>query len=135
MPLGSPGFDCPIAQNSRDKVEPLSLKIPLLFLSLSRLVFLSLPFPSKLVWSRLRSREKSSQCHMSNSKWLMGLHPILYPSTLGFSRHGIMPCVHMGPTLELKLTQSAPDTWHNVCHSKCVKCPTLHSLPRKTCKF
>ena len=41
----------------------------------------------------------------------------------------------MGPTLELKLTQSAPDTWHTVSHSKCVKCPALCSLPLKTCKF
>ena len=41
----------------------------------------------------------------------------------------------MGPTLELKLTDSAPDTWHTVSHSKCVKCFALHSLPRKTCKF
>ena len=41
----------------------------------------------------------------------------------------------MGPTLELKLTDSAPDTWHIVSHSKCVKCPALRSLPRKTCKF
>ena len=41
----------------------------------------------------------------------------------------------MGPTLELKLTHSAPDMWHTVSHSKCVKCPALRSLPRKTCKF
>ena len=41
----------------------------------------------------------------------------------------------IGPKLELKLTHSAPDTWHTVSHSKCAKCPTLRSLPRKTCKF
>ena len=41
----------------------------------------------------------------------------------------------MGPTLELNLTYSAPDTWHTVSHSKCVKCPALHLLPRKKCKF
>ena len=41
----------------------------------------------------------------------------------------------MGPILELKLTHSAPDTWHTVSHSKCVKCPALRSLPRKTYKF
>ena len=41
----------------------------------------------------------------------------------------------MGPTLELKLTHSAPDTWHTVSHSKFSNCPALHSLPRKTCKF
>ena len=41
----------------------------------------------------------------------------------------------MDPTLELKLTDSAPDTWHTVSHSKCAKCPALRSLPRKTCKF
>ena len=41
----------------------------------------------------------------------------------------------MGPTLELKLTNSTPDTWHTVSHSKCVKCLALCSLPRKMCKF
>ena len=41
----------------------------------------------------------------------------------------------MGPTLELKLSDSAPDTWHIVSHLKCAKCPVLRSLPRKTCKF
>ena len=41
----------------------------------------------------------------------------------------------MGPTLELKLTHSALDMWYTVSHSKCAKCPALHSLPRKTCKF
>ena len=41
----------------------------------------------------------------------------------------------MGPTLELKLTDSALDTWHTVSHSKCAKCPALRLLPRKTCKF
>ena len=41
----------------------------------------------------------------------------------------------MGPTLELKLTDSAPDTWNTVSHLKYVKCPALCSLPRKTCKF
>ena len=41
----------------------------------------------------------------------------------------------MGPTLELKLIDSAPDTWHTVSHSKCVKCPALCSLPQKMCKF
>ena len=41
----------------------------------------------------------------------------------------------MGPTLKLKLTHSAPDTWHTMIHSKCAKCPALSSLPRKTCKF
>ena len=41
----------------------------------------------------------------------------------------------MGPILELKLTYSAPDTWHTMTHSKCAKCPALRSLPRKACKF
>ena len=41
----------------------------------------------------------------------------------------------MGLTLEPKLTDSAPDTWHTVSHSKCVKFPALRSLPRKTCKL
>ena len=42
---------------------------------------------------------------------------------------------HMCPTLELKLTDSARDTWHTMSHSKCVKCPVLRSLPRKMCIF
>ena len=41
----------------------------------------------------------------------------------------------MGPTLELKLIDSTPDTWHTVNHSKWAKCPALRLLPRKTCKF
>ena len=41
----------------------------------------------------------------------------------------------MGPILELKFTDSAPDMWHTVSHSKCDKCPSLLSLPRITCKF
>ena len=41
----------------------------------------------------------------------------------------------MGPTIELKLTHSIPNTWHTVSHSKCAKCHALHPLPRKTCKF
>ena len=34
-----------------------------------------------------------------------------------------MPHVHVGPTLELKLTDSSPNTWHTMSHSKCAKCP------------
>ena len=41
----------------------------------------------------------------------------------------------MDPTLELKLTHSALDTWQTVSYSKCAKCPALCLLPRKTCKF
>ena len=41
----------------------------------------------------------------------------------------------MSPTLEIKLTDSTPDTWHNVSHSKCAKCLVLRALPRKMCKF
>ena len=41
----------------------------------------------------------------------------------------------MGPTLELKLTHSTPDTWHIVSLSKYAKCPALRSLLQKTCKF
>ena len=41
----------------------------------------------------------------------------------------------MGPTLELKLTDSAPDTWNTASHSKCAKCLVLRSLPQKMCKF
>ena len=37
----------------------------------------------------------------------------------------------MGPTLELKLTDSAPDTWHIVSHSKCAKCSTLRPFASK----
>ena len=33
------------------------------------------------------------------------------------------------------LTNSAPNMWHIVSHSKCAKCPVLRSLPRKMCKF
>ena len=36
---------------------------------------------------------------MSNSKWLMGLHHIPYPSTLRFSPNGMMPCVSCEPHL------------------------------------
>ena len=41
----------------------------------------------------------------------------------------------MGPTLEPKLIDSAPNTWHTVIHSKCAKCLALRLLSRKTCKF
>ena len=30
--------------------------------------------------------------------------------------------------VELKLTHSAPDTWHTMSHSKYAKCPALRSL-------
>ena len=40
-----------------------------------------------------------------------------------------------GPHLELNLTEPVFDTWHHVCYSKCIKCPTRRSFPRKTCKF
>ena len=33
------------------------------------------------------------------------------------------------------LTNSAPDMWHTVSHSKYAKCLPLRSLHRKTCKF
>ena len=46
-----------------------------------------------------------------------------------------MPCVHVGPIVELKLTHYAPDMLHTMSHLKCVKCPVLRSLPQKTCKF
>ena len=46
-----------------------------------------------------------------------------------------MPHVHVGPTLELKLSHSAPNTWHTVSHSKCAKCPALPSLPPKILNF
>ena len=58
-----------------------------------------------------------------------------YPSTLNFSPIRRCRMSPMGLTLELKLTDSAPDTWHIVSHSKCAKCPILRSLPQKMCKF
>ena len=33
------------------------------------------------------------------------------------------------------LSNSAPDTWTTVSHSKCAKCLALCSLPRKMCKI
>ena len=40
-----------------------------------------------------------------------------------------------GGVSEPKLTEPVLDMWHTVCHSKCGKCPTRRSFPRKTCKF
>ena len=37
-----------------------------------------------------------------------------------------------GPHLSSCLTNSAHDMWHLLSHSKCVKCPVLPPLPRKT---
>ena len=70
----------PIAGNSREKVELLSLKIHIfpLFLYLSFSVGLPLSsFPSQTRLVKIGTREKSSQCHMSNFCWLRGLHLIL----------------------------------------------------------
>ena len=54
-----------------------------------------------------------------------------YPPTLDF--HPIRRC-HMSTWAPLGspcLINSAPDTWHLLSHSKCVKCPALPPLPRK----
>ena len=59
----------------------------------------------------------------------------LNPPTLNFLPNQEMLHIHVGPTLELKLTHSALDMWHTVRHSKCAKCSALRLLPRKTCKF
>ena len=109
MLLSSSELAGPIAGNSREKVELLSLKIPH-FPSLFRLLFflLSLPLPIHLV--KIGTRDLFSQCHVSISHWLMGLHPHLYPSTLRFSPNGMMPCVSSEPHLSSSLTASALDT-------------------------
>ena len=111
MLLASSELAGPIAGNSREKVELLSLKIPHFPLS-SVWSFspLSLPLPIYLV--KIGTREKSSQCHMSISYWLRGLHLILLSNHLRFSSNGMMPCVTCEPHLSSSLTASALDTCH-----------------------
>ena len=70
---------------------------------------------------------KSSLAH-----WIS---PSTYPPIFDFPPIRRCHMSPMGPTLELKWPDSAPDTWHTVSHSKCAKCPALCLLPRKMCKF
>ena len=129
LSLGSPRSDCLIAGNSREKLEPLSLKIPS-FLSLS---FSLSNSPSQPVWEKRGVKFVGPlTCHMSIFYWLMGLHLIPYPSTLDF--HPMASC-HVsthGPHLSSCLTNPTHDTWHLLIYSKCAKCLILPSLPRKT---
>ena len=70
FPLVSPKIDGPIIGKSREKVEPLSLTLPLQ----SGLSFsLSFPLsPNRLGEDRSQVRCPLT-CHLSNSKWLLGL--------------------------------------------------------------
>ena len=103
-------FDGRIVENFREKVEFLSLKSHTFPLSsVFSFFLLSLPLPIYLV--KIGTREKSSQCHMSNSYWLRGLHLILLSNHLRFPSNGIMPCVTSEPHLILSLNASALDTW------------------------
>ena len=72
-------------------------------------------------------------CHMSTLHWLIGLHLIIFIHLLWISiQLGDATCPRGGPLGSPCLTNSAPDTWHIVSHSKCAKCPALPLLPRKT---
>ena len=128
MSLGSPGFDRPITGNSREKLELLSLKIPLFSLSCSRF---SLPN-----WLGQLGQEN---CPLMPHVQLL-LVPWIIPTSLIHLLWDFPPIrrCHMSTWAPLGspcLTNSAPDTWHTVSHSKCVKCPILRLLPRKTCKL
>ena len=137
--LTSSELACPIAGKLREKVELLSLKIPH-FPSLFHLLSfpLSLPLPIHLV--KIETRDKSSQCHMSNSYWLRGLHLILLSNHLRFPSNGKMPCVTCEPHLSSSLTTTSLDTCYllatqnvpSVLHpSRCLeKCeiPTVSEL-------
>ena len=92
------------------------------------------PPPPQTGWSTWVKRIVLS-CHMSTFHWLIGLLLSSYPPTLDF--HPIRRC-HMSTWAPLGspcLTNSAHDTWHLLSHSKCVKCPALPSLLRKTGNF
>ena len=112
-------------------MESLSLKLSL-FIPLTFLFF-SFPPSHCLVQDGLRACPFT--CHMSNFSLALRIFLILLSIYLGFPSNHVLPHVHVGPTLGLKLTESEPDTWHIASHSKCTKCPPLRSLPRKTCKF
>ena len=131
MLLVSPESDGPIAENSRENVELLSLKISLF--SLSYFTICSFPL-TQIGWVNLVKRIVLS-CNMSTFHWLIGLPLSSYPPTLDF--HPIRRC-HMSTWAPLDspcLTNSAPDTRHTVSHSKYAKCPALRSFPRKMCKL
>ena len=109
MLLASSELVGPIAGNSREKIELLSIKISH-FPSFFRLLFflLSLPLPINLV--KIGTRDLSSQRHMSNSHCLRGLHLILLSNHFRFPSNGMMPCVTCEPHLSSSLTASALDT-------------------------
>ena len=128
MSLGSPKFDGPITTNSREKLELLSLKIPLFSLSCSRF---ALP-------NWLGQLGKENCPLMPHVQFL--LVSWITPTSLIHLLWYFPPIrrCHMStwaPLCSPCLTNFAPDTWHTVSHSKCAKCPSLCSLPRKTCKF
>ena len=101
-------------------MESLSLKLSL-FIHLSFLFF-SFPPSHCLVQDGLRACPFT--CHMSNFSLALRIFLILLSIYLGFPSNHVLPHVHVGPTLELKLTNSVPDMWHTVSHSKCAKSPT-----------
>ena len=128
MSLGSSGFDCPITKNSREKLELLSLKITLFSLSYS---WFALPN-----WLGQLGQEN---CPLMSHVQML-LVPWITPTSLIHLLWDFPPIrrCHMSTWAPLGspcLTNSAPDTWHTVSHSKCAKCLALRSLPRKTCKF
>ena len=115
--LGQTKTEGPKAGKSRGKLDFLSLEsdFPLhctYSAEMPRELFFSLLFYSSCV---------PSLPHVKPSLAYLGYtHPLsIYH---GFSSNGIMPCVHVGPTLDLRLTHSTPDTWHTMSHSKCAKC-------------
>ena len=134
MSLGSPGFDGPITENFREKVEPLSLKsFPFSLIPFLSLFFLSFP-PLKRLGQVGQVGEYFS-CHMSAYNWFIWITS--HPLSIIVDFHPLRRC-HMsawGPLGSPCLTNSALDTRHLLSHSKCAKCPALPSLPRKTCKF
>ena len=93
FPLSSPETDGSIVRKSREKVEPLSLTLPLKS---------GLPFSLLFPLSPNRFGEDRSQvrcpltCHLSNSKWLLGLTLSPNPSTLDFSPIHMLPHVSHG---------------------------------------
>ena len=116
-------------EKSREKLD---------FLSLKTLHFLKIcsPLSHCQILAKMEKRclLLSPYCHMSSHHWLIWISYPLILLPLIFLQLGDATCP-LGPTLELKLTHFAPDTWHTMSHSKCVKCLALRSLPQKTCKF
>ena len=129
MLLASLEFDGPIAGKFREKLDTLSIKIPS-FLSPS---FSLSNFPSQTVWEKRGVKIwvlSLATCQSSIGSWDYTLSS--YPPTLDF--HPMASC-HVsthGPHLSSCLTNSAPDTWHLLSHSKCAKCPALPPLSQKT---